>query len=102
MSLLTDVFLGPITLPTKGLIYVFKKIIEQAEDEFNDPTRVRAALINLQQQVDSGQLTLEHYEVAEAVLLRQLDAIEQRRAAAQQTTQSGIVTSQPVRRRRRR
>lgn len=102
MSLLTSVLLGPVTLPAKGLIYVFDKIIEQAEQEFNDPAQIRAALINLQQRVDSGHLTLDRYEAAETVLLRRLDAIEERRTASQQKTQSGIVASKPARKHRRR
>lgn len=102
MSLLTRVLLAPITLPSKGLIYVFEKIMEQAEGEFNDPTKIRAALVNLQQRLDSRDLTLERYDAAEAVLLDRLDAIEERRTAEQRTARDEIAASQPKRKRRRR
>jgi len=102
MSFLTGILFGPIALPPKGLIYVFKKVMEQADSEFNDPAQIRAALVNLSQRLDSGQLTLEHYEAAEAVLLGRLDAIEERRAAAQETARAGTVASRPTRSRRRR
>ncbi|MEI8081034.1 MAG: gas vesicle protein GvpG [Actinomycetes bacterium] len=102
MNFVIDVLLGPVTLPTKGLLYVFDKVQEQAEQEFNDPTQVRNALINLQQRVDSGELSLERYEAAEAVLLSRLDAIEERRIAAEQPAQVRSSSGAPTRRRRRR
>ncbi|MEI6622608.1 MAG: gas vesicle protein GvpG [Actinomycetes bacterium] len=102
MNLLTDVLLGPLTLPARGPIYVLNKIKEQAEQEFNDPTRIRKALINLQRRVDSGEMSLERYEALESILLQRLDGIEQRRTATQETTQAATVTHRQARRRRRR
>ncbi len=102
MSLITGILLGPLTLPAKGLVYVFNKVVEQADREFNDPGQIRAALADLQRRLDAGELTLERYEAAEAVLLSRLDGIEERRTAGQEEPRSGSVASQPAGRRRRR
>lgn len=83
MSTLGSILLSPITLPAKGLMYPFTKVFEQAEREFNDPANIRNALIALQMRLDSGQITEQMYELAEAKLLARLDAIEARRAAEQ-------------------
>ena len=102
MNLVTGVLLAPITLPAKGIYYVFDKVVEQADKEFNDPARIRAALINLQHRLDAGLMTLERYEAAEAVLLRRRDAIEERRSAQEESERSTARNTRPVRRRRRR
>ena len=105
MNLITNILLAPVMLPSKGLMYIFEQVMEQAENEFNDPNQIRKALINLQQRVDAGKLTVERCDAAEAVLLRRLDDIEKRRLAAEQPRQRPIVASGvargPRRRRRR-
>ena len=83
MNVLGTLLLSPIALPAKGLMYPFIKVFEQAEREFNDPALIRSALIGLQMKLDSGQITEQMYELAEARLLSRLDAIEARRAAEQ-------------------
>lgn len=103
MNLLTDILLGPITLPSKGFLYVFNKVKDQADAEMNDPARIRADLVVLQQRLDAGQMTLESYEAAEDEMLLRLDAIEQRRMAEEaEQRPSAVVTASPRRHRRRR
>ena len=103
MNLLTGILLGPITLPPKGLLYVFDKIMEQADREFNDPAQIRSALVKLNQRLDSGEITMESYERAEAVMLRRLDVIEERRTAADEASRTTAAGAPPdVKRHRRR
>ena len=105
MNLLTGILLGPITLPPKGLLYVFDKVMEQADREFNDPAQIRSELVDLNQRLDSGDITMEWYEGAEADLLSRLDAIEERRTAAEEasrTTAEGAPPDVKAHRRRRR
>lgn len=102
MNLITGILLGPVTLLPKNLLYVFNKVFEQADREFNDPGQIRAALADLQRRLDAGELTLERYEDAEAVLLGRLDGIEERRTAGQDEAQASSLASQPASRRRRR
>jgi len=80
MNPITDILLAPLTLPAKGLLYVFSKVREQADQEFNDPSAIRATLLDLQRRLDAGELTIQRYESAEAVLLSRLDDIEVRRS----------------------
>jgi hypothetical protein len=42
MNPITGILLAPFTLPVKGLFYVFNKVLEQADHEFNDPVQIRA------------------------------------------------------------
>ncbi|MEI6363189.1 MAG: gas vesicle protein GvpG [Actinomycetes bacterium] len=102
MNLLTDILLAPITAPSKGLIYVFNKVMDQADEEFNDPARVRADLLALGQLLDAGQLTEEQYERGEAALLARLDAIEERRNPTEPAEAEVTVVHRSTRRRRRR
>lgn len=100
MTFLIDVLLAPVTLPTKGLLFVFEKIKEEAEREFNDPVRIRTALRDLQQRADAGQIPLDRYEAAEAILLHRLDVIESHRAAAQRPEKADVLATPATRNRR--
>lgn len=102
MNLFTGILLGPLTLPPKGLFYIFNKVVERADLEFNDPGKIRAALTDLQKRLDAGELTLERYEAAEVVLLSRLDAIEVRRTAEQEEARASSMPRRAAGRRRRR
>jgi hypothetical protein len=103
MNLLTSILLGPITLPPKGLLYVFDKITEQADREFNDPAQIRSALVKLNQRLDSGEITMELFERAEAIILKRLDVIEERNTETGESSRTAAAgTSRDVKRHRRR
>ncbi|MDP4013259.1 MAG: gas vesicle protein GvpG [Candidatus Nanopelagicales bacterium] len=71
----------PITLPPKGLLWVFEKVQEEAERELNDPVKLRGDLMELQRRAAAGEMSDEAYEKAEAVILDRLDNIEARQQA---------------------
>ena len=75
MGLLLDLLTAPIMLPAKGLIFVFDKIREQAENEVLDDGRIRLQLLELQALLDLGEITEEDFYKAEEELLDRLDAI---------------------------
>ncbi len=87
MSLLFDVLAAPVALPTRGLMFIFDKIVEQVNNEMLDDSKVRMQLLELQALLDSGQITEEEFYAAEEELLDRLDAIlefkenQQRRSA---------------------
>jgi hypothetical protein len=95
MNPITGILLAPFTLPVKGLFYVFNKVLEQADHEFNDPVQIRATLVDLQRRLDAGELSLQRYDSAEAVLLSRLDGIEERRTAGQEVTRASNRPANP-------
>jgi hypothetical protein len=75
MGLLWDILTAPIMLPTKGLLFVFDKIREQAEAELWDEGKVHQQLLQLQMMLDVGEISEEDFYAAEEQLLDRLDAI---------------------------
>jgi hypothetical protein len=75
MGLLWDILTAPIMLPTKGLLFVFDKIREQAENELLDEGKIRQQLLELQMMLDIGEISEEDFYAAEEELLDRLDAI---------------------------
>jgi len=89
MGLIFDVLAAPVALPTRGLMFIFNKIVEQVNNEMLDDSKVRMQLLELQALLDSGQITEEEFYEAEEELLDRLDAIlefkenQQRRSAGE-------------------
>lgn len=87
MGLIFDVLAAPVALPTRGLMFIFNKIVEQVNNEMLDDSKVRMQLLELQALFDSGQISEEEFYEAEEELLDRLDAIlefkenQQRRGA---------------------
>jgi hypothetical protein len=75
MGLLWKILSAPIVLPTKGLLFVFDKIREQAEAELWDDSKVHQQLLQLQMMLDVGDITEADFYTAEEELLDRLDAI---------------------------
>ena len=69
MFLLDDLL---ITLPAKGLISIFEKIYEMAEDEFTDDAKIKEEFLLLQALYDSDQISEEEYQTKEDALLERL------------------------------
>jgi chorismate mutase len=56
MGLVTGL-LGLPLAPLRGTIAVAEQILEHAEDEFYDPTRIRAQLAEVDRQREAGELS---------------------------------------------
>jgi hypothetical protein len=78
MGFLTGVLLAPVTLPARGLGFVFHEIYNAADRELNDPAAVRQALVDLQRRLDAGLIDVPSYDAAETELLGRLAAIAER------------------------
>src|SRR6266536_3386761 len=65
----------PLTLPAAGIKFCFQQVLNAAEAELMDPAPVKEALLNLQLQLEEGEITEEEYVEAEAVLMRRLREI---------------------------
>jgi len=75
MGLLWNILSAPIMLPTKGLLFVFDKIREQAETELWDEGKVHQQLLQLQMMLDVGEISEADFYAAEEELLDRMDAI---------------------------
>jgi hypothetical protein len=62
----------PLTGPLRGLLWVAEQLHDQARRELYDPERIRRQLVELELQLDLGQISEEAYEAAETALLEQL------------------------------
>jgi len=78
-----DVLTAPVLGPMRGLVWLAKKIKEQAEDELLDEDRVRGELLELQMRLEMDEMTEEEYDAQEKALLEQLSAIREEKANRQ-------------------
>jgi len=85
MSSLLDLLTLPVSGPIKGVLWVAKKVAEQAEKEFYDEDAVRGKLLELELRYDLGEISEEEYNTLEEVLMERLREI--RRHLAEQEEQ---------------
>lgn len=72
MFLLDDLLLAPVY----GLVWVFRKIHEAAQEEMaGEADAITAELSELYMRLETGQITEAEFEARERVLLDRLDAI---------------------------
>jgi len=76
-----DLFLGPITLPAKGLLFVFEKIADAVDQERLDEDKVRGMLMELQLRYELEEMSEEEYREQEEELLEWLNAIREYKEA---------------------
>ncbi|MER5278194.1 MULTISPECIES: gas vesicle protein GvpG [unclassified Streptomyces] len=74
MGLITGLLTLPIA-PVRGVIWVAEKLNDAAERELHDPAVLRAQLAVLNQELESGEISLEEFEREEERLLDRLDAV---------------------------
>jgi hypothetical protein len=83
MGLLSNLLLAPVTLPMRGIGFVFREIQDTVDRELNDPDAIRRELLELQRRLDAGLIEEYAYDVAEAELLAHLSAIAERHGAGE-------------------
>ena len=71
MGLVTGL-LGLPLLPVRGVMWLAEQILEQAEEQFYDPARIRAQLEQVDEARRSGELTEEECAEIENELLQRL------------------------------
>lgn len=75
MFLVDDLLLFPIS----GFQFVMRTIQRIAEEQYTDDAPVKEQLLQLQVQLESGEISEEDYVQQEAAILRQLREIENRK-----------------------
>jgi Gas vesicle protein G len=80
MRFLGSLLLAPVTLPVRGIGFVFGEIQDAANRERCDPAAIRRELLELQRRLDAGLIEEVAYDAAEAELLARLNAIAEQQA----------------------
>ncbi len=75
MFLLDDILLSPIT----GFKFILRTLGRVAEEQWTDDAPLKQRLLELQERLESGELTEEQYVQEEAEILRELREVQQRR-----------------------
>ena len=65
----------PFLIPIKGVTWIGQKLMEQAESELTDRSKVQEELLNLQMRFEMDEISEEEYEKKETKLLAELEAI---------------------------
>lgn len=71
MGLVTGLLLLPLA-PVRGVVWLAEQVLEQAEDQFYDPARIRAQLDRVEEARRSGELAEEECTEIENELLARL------------------------------
>jgi len=75
MLFLDDLLLLPIT----GMKFVLRTLGQVAEQEYTNSGPLKVQLLELQEKLDSGEITEKEYVEAETEIFRQLREIEKRK-----------------------
>lgn len=75
MLLIDDLLLLPIT----GMKFVLRTLGQVAEQEYTDSGPLKVQLLELQEKLESGEISEQQYAKAESEILRQLREIENRK-----------------------
>jgi hypothetical protein len=71
MGLITGL-LGLPLAPLRGTIWVAEQVLEEAEDEYYDPARIRGQLEDVDRMRENGELTEEEATIIEDELVDRL------------------------------
>lgn len=75
MLLIDDLLLLPIT----GIKFVLRTLGQVAEQEYTDSGPLKAQLLELQEKLESGEISEQQYTETETEIFRQLREIENRK-----------------------
>ena len=62
-----------LLLPFKGLMAVFEKVHELAEQELSDESKLKEELLRMQTLYELDQISEEEYQIKEFYILRRLE-----------------------------
>lgn len=77
MGFLLDMLTAPVLGPIRGVHWLAQKIAGEADRQFLDEDKARAALLELQTRYDLGEVSDEEYDEQEAALLTWLNAVRE-------------------------
>jgi hypothetical protein len=91
VSLLGKLLFFPITGPVAGIRWSLGKVQNVVEEELTDDAPVKQALMELQMQLELGDITDDEYVEREAVLMAQLREVRAWRERLGKGTSGGPV-----------
>jgi hypothetical protein len=89
--LITNLLLFPVTGPVAGIRWTLGKVKQVAEEELTDDSAVKQELMELQMQLELGDIGEEEYGRREAELMRRLREIREWRERLGRPTTGGPV-----------
>ena len=81
MGLLMNLLTLPVSGPIRGLIWIARKVAEQADRELYDEETVRGRLSELELRYELGEMSEDERQAEEDDLLERLRVIRERRQA---------------------
>jgi hypothetical protein len=72
MGLLTKVLFFPVTGPVAGIQWTLRKVAQVVDEELTDDTPIKNELMELQMQLELGDIDDEEYVRREAALMQRL------------------------------
>jgi hypothetical protein len=91
MGLLAKLLFFPVTGPVAGIRWTLGKVQQVAEEELTDDSAVKQELMELQMQLELGDIDEEEYLRREAELMRRLREIREWRERLGRPTTGGPV-----------
>jgi len=83
MGLVANILGAPVAGPAKGVFWILRKVYDAAYDEFYDPASIKQQLIDLETQLDAGEISEDEFEEVEYILLVRLKEVSERLSGAQ-------------------
>lgn len=74
MGILSGLLLWPVKSPVTGTLWAARQIAKAADAQYNDKAALRAALTRAEEQLLSGELSEEKYDLLETDLLIRMRA----------------------------
>src|SRR5437764_13849498 len=91
MGLLTNLLFFPVTGPVAGIRWSLGQVQKVVEEELTDDAPVKQALMELQMQLELGDITDEEYVEREAAFMAQLREVRAWRERLGKGTSGGPV-----------
>jgi hypothetical protein len=91
MGILSKVLFFPVTGPIAGIRWSLNQVVKVAEDELTDDAPVKQELMELQMQLELGDITDDEYVEREAVLMARLREVRAWRERFGKATSGGPV-----------
>ncbi|HEX4682685.1 MAG TPA: gas vesicle protein GvpG [Gemmatimonadaceae bacterium] len=91
MGLLTNILFFPVTGPVAGIRWSLNKVVQVAEDELTDDAPVKQELMELQMQLELGDITDNEYVEREAILMARFREVRAWRERFGKATSGGPV-----------
>ncbi|MBI3974690.1 MAG: gas vesicle protein GvpG [Chloroflexi bacterium] len=80
MGIVANIVTLPATGPMRLVLWLARTVQDELNREALDESRIRAALVDLIERYDAGDLADEEYDHQERTLLAQLDEVRERKA----------------------